>query len=59
MYIPGGGVKMDFETIQNNIARLIIWRREADDKTQKRIKVQLDWLYEQKYLLLKKQAEAD
>lgn len=50
---------MDFETIQKNIARLIIWRREADAKTQKRINTQLDWLYNQKYLLLKKQAEAD
>lgn len=59
MYIPCGGVKMDLKTIQKNIERLIIWRREADDKTQKRINTQLTWLYNQKYLLFKKQAEAD
>lgn len=43
---------MSLNTIEQNIQRLIILRRDADAKTQKAINVQLNKLYEFKYLIL-------
>ena len=44
---------MTLEQIIENIARLIVIRRDADFATQKRIGAQLEVLYNFKYELLK------
>lgn len=44
---------MSLQNIEENIVRLIIARRTADETTQKRINAQLNGLYNFKYELLK------
>lgn len=44
---------MNLKTINENIARLIEWRRVADRQTQQRINAQLTKLYDFKYEILK------
>lgn len=44
---------MKLTTIENNIKRLIEWRRMADKKTQEKINTQLTKLYDFKFEILK------
>ena len=43
----------NLEWVKNRIKELIILRRKSNLDDQKRINIQLEWLYNQKYKLLK------
>ena len=47
----------NLEWIKNRIKELIVLRRELKLDDQKRINIQLEWLYNQKYNLLKEQQQ--
>ena len=45
----------NLDWIKERIRQLIILRRESSNENQKQINVQLSWLYDQKFKLLKEQ----